>query len=181
MEEQLVHFFNEYQSQAVLISIILSIVVAIMGVLPSFFITAANITFFGFWPGTLISFIGEALGASISFIIYRKGLQHVIHPYLKQYPRLMKLINSTGREAVYLILLLRVMPLMPSGLVTLAASMGTISVLSFTVASSLGKIPALLLEAFSVYQIMKINRLKSWLLELILVYAIYRLWQKTKK
>lgn len=178
MEEQLVYYFKEHQSQAVFISVIMNIVIAILGLIPSFFITAANIAFFGFWKGTLISFIGEALGAAISFMIYRKGLHQVIYPYIMKYPRLMKLINSNGWEAVYLILLLRIMPLMPSGLVTLSASMGTVSILTFTVASSLGKIPALLIEAFSVAQFIKIDWIRGWLLELSLVYIFYRLWRR---
>ncbi len=181
MEEQLVYYFNENQSQAVLISFILNIGIAILGLIPSFFITAANIAFFGFWEGMLISFIGEALGAAISFIIYRKGFQQVVYPYIMKYPRLMRLINSNGWEAVYLILLLRIMPLMPSGLVTLAASMGQVSFLTFTIASSLGKIPALLLEGFSAVQFIKIDWMRSWLMELILVYVFYRLWRRAKK
>ncbi|GAE28136.1 hypothetical protein JCM9140_4341 [Halalkalibacter wakoensis JCM 9140] len=64
MEDRLIYYFQEYEHFAILISIGISIIVAVLGVIPSFFVTAANLIFFGFWMGTIISFVGEALGAS---------------------------------------------------------------------------------------------------------------------
>jgi uncharacterized membrane protein YdjX (TVP38/TMEM64 family) len=52
---------------AIIVSIVLNIVISIAGVIPSFFITAANITFFGFNTGLIISFLGECVGAAFSF------------------------------------------------------------------------------------------------------------------
>ena len=72
------HFFEllqQYPQLAIIISIGISLLIAIIGVVPSFFITSANILFFGFWNGTLISFIGESIGAAIAFILYRKGFK----------------------------------------------------------------------------------------------------------
>ena len=138
---------------AILISLGISILVAILGLVPSVFITAANIIFFGFWPGTFISFAGEALGAFIAFILYRKGFKKTAHHQLERFPRLMKLVDARGRQAFLLILALRLIPFVPSGLVTFAAAIGQVSILTFLVASSLGKVPALLIEAYSVYQV----------------------------
>jgi uncharacterized membrane protein YdjX (TVP38/TMEM64 family) len=60
---------------AIFVSIIINIIISILGVVSSFFITAANIGFFGFGNGLLISITGEAIGAIISFYLYRKGLK----------------------------------------------------------------------------------------------------------
>jgi uncharacterized membrane protein YdjX (TVP38/TMEM64 family) len=62
--------FRQFPQYALLISLCLSILVAISGLLPSVFVTAANIYFFGFWTGTLISFVGEAAGAAIGKISF---------------------------------------------------------------------------------------------------------------
>ena len=76
-----------------MISIFLSILIAVIGVLPSFFITATNILFFGFWNGTFISFIGESVGAAIAFILYRKGFKKAMESRLLKYEKLKKLLT----------------------------------------------------------------------------------------
>ena len=78
MKETVLHLFEMHPQAAIGISLLLSILVAVAGILPSFFITAANILFFGFWEGTLISFIGEAVGALIAFWLYRKGFKKAV-------------------------------------------------------------------------------------------------------
>jgi uncharacterized membrane protein YdjX (TVP38/TMEM64 family) len=124
---------------------------------PSVFVTAANILFFGFWMGTLISFIGEAIGAAIAFILYRKGFKKAVVKGLDRYPKIKQLINAEGREAFYLVFVLRLIPFVPSGLVTFAAAVGRVGLVVFILASSLGKLPALLIEAYSVYQVAAFN------------------------
>lgn len=123
------------------------------GLLPSVFITAANIIFFGFWKGTLISFLGEAIGAGVAFLLYRKGFKRLTEKSLKRYPKLQRLVAAQGKEAFYLIFSLRLIPFVPSGLITFAAAIGSVRFLVFFVASSLGKLPALLIESWSVYEV----------------------------
>jgi uncharacterized membrane protein YdjX (TVP38/TMEM64 family) len=155
--EQLLQIFSRYQDAAILISLLASILVAVLGLVPSVFITAANIYFFGFWPGTLISFAGEAIGAIIAFLLYRHGFKKMTHNSLVKYPKIMRLITSKGKDAFILVLALRLIPFVPSGLVTFAAAIGEVSSFVFFVASSLGKVPALMIEAYSVAQIVEFN------------------------
>ena len=68
MVDSLLQLFKEHQDLAIVISICISIIVAVLGIVPSVFITAANILFFGFWNGMFISFLGEAIGAGIAFL-----------------------------------------------------------------------------------------------------------------
>lgn len=153
MINSLLQLFKEYQELAIFISIVASIVVAILGVVPSVFITAANILFFGFWNGTFISFLGEAIGAGISFALYRRGFKKRAEKELDKFPKLKRLIIAKGKDAFYLILSLRLLPFVPSGFITFAAAIGKVSFITYIFASSLGKLPALLIEAYSVYEI----------------------------
>lgn len=157
MKDALLQLFERHTELALLISLSLSIIVALLGVIPSLFITAANILFFGFWQGTVISFLGEALGAAISFLLYRKGFKEVSQDKLMKFSSAQKLFNAKGREAFLLVLSLRLFPFVPSGLITFCAAIGKISFISFFIASSTGKIPALLLEAYSVNAVAKFN------------------------
>jgi uncharacterized membrane protein YdjX (TVP38/TMEM64 family) len=165
MKETIVNLFQQFPQSAMLISILVSIIVAILGIIPSVFITAANILFFGFWQGTFISFLGESLGAIIAFLLYRKGFKQRIHQQLEKFPKAQRLIEAENRQAFLLILSLRLLPFIPSGLVTFAASIGKVSASVFLLASSLGKLPALLIEAYSVYEVTQFG----WQGKLILV------------
>ena len=153
MKEDLLRLFAQHPQAAVAISLLVSVVIAVLGVLPSVFITAANILFFGFWPGTGLSFFGEALGAVVSFVLYRKGFKKNVDKQLQRFPKFEQLVSATGKEAFLLIFSLRLLPFVPSGLVTFAAAIGVVPLVLFVTASSLGKIPALLLEAFAVQQV----------------------------
>ncbi len=177
MKEQLLQLFRDHPQAAFGISILINVLIALAGVLPSFFITAANILFFGFWPGFLLSFIGEALGAIIAFALYRKGLRKQVSKGLERFPRAQKLVHARGREAAMLVLSLRLIPFVPSGLVTFAASVGEMSLLHFALSSSLGKLPALFIEAWSVKEVSEFGTTGKIILALtalILIWVVVR-------
>ena len=74
----LVDWFPSNAVWGVIISVVLNILVAITGILPSAFITVATVGFFQFEYALIILIIGEALGAIVSFILYRKGVKKII-------------------------------------------------------------------------------------------------------
>ena len=178
MKDSVLQLFEQYPQLAVVISLLLSVIVAVLGLVPSVFITAANILFFGFWQGTLISFLGEALGAAIAFILYRKGFRKTTQNQLERFPKLGRLINAQGKQAFLMIISFRLIPFIPSGLVTFAAAVGKVSITHFIVASSLGKIPALLLEAWSVYQVTRFGWQGKLILAAIAVFILFYVWKE---
>ena len=181
METGILNLFHQHPELALAISLGVSILIAVLGVVPSFFITAANIAFFGFWKGTLISFLGEALGAAIAFVLYRKGFKKMSQPQLEKHPRVKRLIEAEGKEAFLLILSLRLIPFVPSGLVTFVAAIGRVSLLTFLIASSLGKAPALLLEAYSVYQVTQFGWQGKLILGIVAVFILYQFFRRKKQ
>lgn len=158
MEDYLINSFPSNQIFAAVISISLNMLVAVAGILPSAFITAGNIAYFGFEGGLLISIAGEAAGAIVSFVLYRKGLIKLSSALNKPQPKLLlKLKQTSGIKEVLLVLALRILPFIPSGAVTLAAAYSTMRLLSFCIASTIGKIPSLLIEAYSVDHILSLQ------------------------
>ncbi|WP_102345162.1 TVP38/TMEM64 family protein [Bacillus sp. Marseille-P3661] len=149
----------ENQYVAIVISVVINILIAVAGLIPSTFLTAANIIYFGFEYGLYISILGEALGAIISFYLYRKGIKVMENKFaIKENHRfLVRLKNAKGREAILLVLALRILPFVPSGLVTLVAALSRMKAIHFAIASTMGKIPALLIEAYSIYSFFSWN------------------------
>lgn len=165
----MIGLFENYREAALLLSVLLNIVISILGVVPSVFLTAANIFVFGPVAGTMISITGEAAGAVVSFVLYRKGFRRWAGKRLPEKRWIQKLLNARGKDAFLLIIGLRILPFIPSGLVTFAAAIGSVGVTAFTLASTIGKIPALIIEAYSVYQV------TEWTFQGKLILAVFSL------
>ncbi|MHA6484840.1 TVP38/TMEM64 family protein [Paenibacillus sp. strain BS8-2] len=177
MKDSIIQLFNDYPSAAILISIVISVMISLLGVVPSVFLTAANLTVFGFWEGILISFAGEAIGAVLAFGLYRRGFGKMAEGKWLSHPKIQRLLSAQGKEAFFLILALRFMPFFPSGAVTFIAAIGKSSLIIFMLGSTLGKIPALLFEALSMYQILNWNAAGKWLVALLAVILLIMVWR----
>src|SRR4051812_496194 len=110
MKEVLLNFFQDYPNLALITSLFISVLIAVLGVVPSFFVTGANILFFGFWEGVAISFAGEAFGAVVAFYLYRKGFKKEATSKINKYKTVEALINAENKKAFWLILSLRLIP-----------------------------------------------------------------------
>lgn len=166
----------------IIISIFINIFIAVAGIIPSTFLTAANVVYFGFQLGLIVSIAGEAIGAIISFVLYRNGIKAIENKF-GRYTNLAfieKLKSAEGIEAIILVLFLRVLPFVPSGLVTLAASISKMRAMPFAIASTIGKIPALMIEAYSVYSFLgwKLQYQISVTIAALSLLIIYLIWKK---
>lgn len=170
--ENLVDIFREYSMLAIPISIVLSVIIALAGVIPSVFVTGANIIFFGPITGFFISLIGETIGAYITFIVYRKGLKKGIEN-LSKYKLVKSIVESSGRKTALLIFEARLVPFIPSGFITLASSISNINIKLFTIATLVGKVPSIALESLISYDLINIQenfiRLVITIIALILI------------
>ncbi|MBD8070836.1 TVP38/TMEM64 family protein [Bacillus sp. PS06] len=181
MQESVIEFLLLYEQVAIAISICINLLISIFGVIPSFFLTAANLIVFGFWEGMLVSFIGESLGAGLSFWIYRKGLKRVVVQKIERYKWVSKLLKLRGKDAFGTIMMLRLLPFVPSGVITFAAAMGEVSGMIFFMASSIGKIPALVIEAYSVYHVTKWTTEGKFILTVIACFGLILMIVSRKK
>ena len=64
---QLESILSAHKEIALLFSILCNILISIIGVIPSVFLTALNVKLFGFVGGAVVSLIGEAAGAIAAF------------------------------------------------------------------------------------------------------------------
>ncbi|MCP8969486.1 TVP38/TMEM64 family protein [Ectobacillus ponti] len=174
-------FLEGYGLWAVPVSILLNILISVAGLLPSFFLTAANLASFGIVEGTLISIAGEAIGAIVSFLLYRRGLRRTAARKTSAFPAMHRLLQIEGQEAFWLILSLRLLPFAPSGLVTLFAALGTVSLPVFAAASTIGKIPALLLEVYSTYQVLKGTSQAKWVIGALAAFGVLYVWRRNRQ
>lgn len=169
------NLLNNYSEIAIFISLIISIIIAISGVIPSVFLTGANILFFGPISGFFISLIGETIGGFITFKLYRKGFKKGFNNLTNKHKVLKEISNSKGNRAAFLIFQGRIIPFIPSGFVTLAASVSEIDDFRYNIATFLGKIPSILLEVLVSYGIVSSGEKSIKLaITIIAIYLIYK-------
>lgn len=183
MTELFLEWMPENRLLLALLSILANVIIALSGILPSAFLTAANIAIFDFQMGLSLSIIGEAVGAIVSFFFYRKGLFKLSPRIPQKNKLLLKLQHTQGWEAVFLVLFLRILPVMPSGVVTLFAAYSKMGIIAFSAASTFGKVPSLFMEAYAVNHALEFN--VEWqlliLVILIMVWMIYLIGRKRRK
>lgn len=148
-------------SIAIPISLLISIGISLIGILPSVFVTGANIVFFGPRNGFIISLLGETIGAYITFTVYRFGFKKKIEKFTERNKLISKIAKSDGKEAGLLIFEGRIIPFIPSGVITFAASISNVNSRIFTISTLIGKIPSIALEALISYDI--INIYDNWI------------------
>jgi len=161
--------------------LILNLGVGAIGFVPSFFITAININTLGLVLGSILTFVGEILGALIGFHLYHWGFSKIRPKWLNNsFFKAMK--KSSPKKVFILIILFRVLPFVPSGLVTGGASLTTISGVRFMMASSIGKIPAVILEVAVVFGVLqKVPMTYLYIFFILLLIIILPLWKKNKR
>lgn len=183
--ENVIELFNQYKEYALLLSLFISIVIALCGVLPSVFVTGANIIFFGPFWGFTISLLGETIGGWITFKVYRLGLKSASEKIKGRYNLIDKILESNGPKAGVFIFEGRLIPFIPSGFVTLAASISNVNDKIFLLATFLGKIPSIALETMVSYDLINIQenylRLGLTILALILAVVFQKIFMKSKK
>lgn len=143
---------------AVLISILLNVIISVMGVIPSVFLTGANILVFGFSGGFLVSWAGEVIGAVISFLLYRFGLKSIFKISSDHWKVLRTINLLPGKKQIYFMAVLRLAPFFPSGVINLFGSLTSIPLINFFIATALGKFPALLLESAFSFNLLTISK-----------------------
>ncbi|MGL5149477.1 MAG: TVP38/TMEM64 family protein [Clostridium sp.] len=149
--EEFFVILNNYKEFAIIISLFASLIIAVLGVVPSVFVTGANLMFFGPVKGFIISVIGETIGAIITYYLYRKGFKKGFNKLSNNNKLIKRIVDSEGIKGGILILQGRLIPFIPSGFITLAAAISNIKIWIFIVATLLGKIPSILLESFVSY------------------------------
>lgn len=130
--------------------LLLNMAIGAFGFIPSFFVTTLNINSFGLTAGTFLSLSGEIFGAILGFYLYRLGFSK-LNPAWRSHRFWLVLQTQPPGRVFWSVILFRLIPFVPSGLVTAGASLTAISAWRFALASTLGKIPAVFLEIAVAY------------------------------
>jgi len=181
--EALAEWIRSWGIFGIIGSMALNIVISVAGVLPSIFLSGANAVVYGLAGGFFVSLTGEVLGAAVAFLLYRYGLQRARGLKKLGTVSWMASIHRASRLRKCLaIALLRMNPLIPSGVVNLGAALADVRFSDFLLATFLGKIPSMVFETFVGHDLVYLSenklRLLFSLLAGLLVFLLF--WRREK-
>ncbi|MBM7094311.1 TVP38/TMEM64 family protein [Bacillus sp. H-16] len=133
--------------------------------------------------GGFIIWFGSSMASVIMFAIVRYGYQDWGMKVLHKYKYLGKLTVLFERNAFLTITLLRMIPVIPSIIINVYAALSRVRFLSYALASSLGKIPSMILFALIGHTIVTdpqeiVYMILIYGTFLAVVYGGYRYFQK---
>ncbi|WP_269622018.1 TVP38/TMEM64 family protein [Prochlorococcus marinus] len=88
---------------------------------------------YGSLLGSIFVFIGAFLGAITTFVLVRTFLRHWINKRLDSFPKLQLIVQSITSEGLKLIILTRLSPAFPFGLLNLGYALTKVSFKDFTI------------------------------------------------
>lgn len=103
---------------------------------------------FGISEGALISLTGAMAGTMCFFFLTRYGFRDLAQKLLSKHPKAQEYENFFNRNSFNTILTLRLIPVIPAPLMNAACGLSKVNWLTFFVASTLGKIPNIVLLSF---------------------------------
>ncbi|MDH6672549.1 putative membrane protein YdjX (TVP38/TMEM64 family) [Paenibacillus sp. LBL] len=95
--------------------------------------------------GGLITWVGSTAASILMFMFIRYGYQEWGTRMLHRYDRLGKVTTMFERNVFLTILFTRLIPFIPSIIINVYAALSMVTFTSYTMASAVGKIPAMLL------------------------------------
>ncbi|HLK25001.1 MAG TPA: VTT domain-containing protein [Caulobacteraceae bacterium] len=107
--------------------------------------TLAGGLLFGPWVGGLVCAAAATLGGAILFLVCRTAAGDVLRRYAG--PRIARIGDEVRRDAFFYILTIRLIPVMPFGVSTIALAFLEIPLAVFTAATFLGILPLSLIYA----------------------------------
>lgn len=95
--------------------------------------------------GGIVTWVGSTAASILMFMFIRYGYQEWGDRVLYRYNRLGKVTTMFERNAFMTILFTRLIPFIPSIVINVYAALSKVTFASYSIASALGKIPAMLL------------------------------------
>ncbi|HWR44449.1 TVP38/TMEM64 family protein [Sporomusa sp.] len=180
----LAEYLRSFGPSAVLITIILFVVMTFTIVFPFMILSGAAGIVFGLWWGILISWMGEVIGAAVMFVISRYFFRHAVEGWITKSPYLKQVDDYSAANGFKALLIARLLPLAPSGIITAVAAISRITARDFILATVIGKLPPVVVKVLLGHDIVFAGENMTRLIVIVLlVIAIYAglWWSKRRK
>ena len=183
--QETVLYIKSFGSWAVLFSFILVVLVNMIGFPPTIILSVANTFIFGMVPGILLSWLAETVGVILSFLLLRFFFSEQAQKIIAKHATLQKMNSFSEHNGFQGMLIARMIPYFPSGLLNALGAVSQISLIDYSVSSLIGKLPSTALEAFIGHDAMMagehLHRLIFVILLTLVVIGVIHYYRRNKK
>ena len=174
----LADYLRSFGVGAVVITLALFVIMTFTIIFPFMILSGAAGIVFGIFWGTVISWLGEVIGALFMFIFSRCFFRTSVANWICKSPYLKQVDDYSAESGFKALLIARLLPLAPSGIITAVAAVSRIGARDFFLATFIGKLPPVVIKvllghdlAFASENIIRLIAI------ILLVFAIYAgLW-----
>lgn len=142
----LADYLRSFGSCSVIVTIILFIIMTFTIVFPFMILSGASGIIYGLFWGTLISWSGEVIGAIFMFVFARYFFRQSVAGWILKSPYLKQVDDYSAANGFKALLIARLLPLAPSGIITAVAAISRISFKDFLLATVVGKLPPVIIK-----------------------------------
>lgn len=135
--------------------------------------------------GALISWLAASMASVILFLLVRKSFQKQGRAMLARFPQVEKLSVMLEKKPFMTLVLVRMIPIFPQAVINIYPAFLSVPLVTYAVASAIGKIPAMLVFSFLGNSLFTDWRntllvIGIYVIFLSLTYLVYRLWLKER-
>lgn len=176
---ELAEYLRSFGTRAVVVSILVMVVQTMFTPIPLFLVASANGYIFGLVWGSLVTLAGAMLGSTIAFYLARILARNYITSRLGRYMNNVQAMNQAGPRVVFLA---RLVPFIPSSVISYAAGLSRMSFAGFFLASILGKLPEIIVYTALGHSLDRAESLLSKLTVVLLIISlVFFSWYRKKK
>ncbi|MFD0825764.1 TVP38/TMEM64 family protein [Neobacillus sp. M.A.Huq-85] len=147
-KDELVHLIKQGGALSIFISMILVAICVFFPLIPFPVLAGMIGAIFGTAQGMFISLIGAMAGTMVFFFITRYGFRDYAQEKLLRFPKVQEYEEFLNRNSFLAILVCRLVPIIPAPVVNIICGLSKVNWLIFFTASTIGKIPNILLLSF---------------------------------
>ncbi|MGZ4161530.1 MAG: TVP38/TMEM64 family protein [Neobacillus sp.] len=185
-KDVLLHIIKEGGTISVFISMLLVAICVFFPIIPFTVLAGIIGAVFGTTQGAVVSLAGAMVGTMGFFFLSRYGFRDFAREKLLRYPKVQEYEGFFNRNSFIAILTSRLIPVIPAPVVNTICGLSKVRWLTFFTASSIGKIPNILLLSYvgASFSSNKLYSVGLYCLYLVIVFLInfvivYRKMSKT--
>lgn len=148
-KDQLLTLINEGGTYSIFVSMLMVAICVFVPIVPFPVLAGLIGGIFGTPQGAVITLGGSMIGTILFFFIARYGFKEWAQTKLEQYPQVKEYEEKLNKNAFVAILLVRLIPIVPSPVVNIVCGLSKVNGLVFFIASAIGKMPNILLLSFA--------------------------------
>lgn len=149
----LADYLKSFGAWSIAVIIALFVVMTFTIVFPFMILSGATGIMYGFFWGVVLSWIGEVAGALCMFFFARGLFRNLVAGFVAKSSYLRQVDDYSAANGFKALLLARLLPLAPSGIITAVAAISRISFRDFIIATVVGKLPPVAVKVMLGYDL----------------------------